>query len=193
MSNGAAAIQRNYSLEDYWAEEAVSASRFEYYRGAILAMAGGSERHAAIISNLGAAVANRVRGTPCRSLSTDMRIYAPGGLYTYADWSIFCVPPVLTADPLPTATNPTVLFEVLSKSTRDYDRGQRRELYQDIPSVTDIVLVGQSEMTVEHWYRSGDRFEMRVLRGAEACIGLTGCAVTLPLAEIYERALDLPG
>ena len=184
-------LQRNYSLDDYWLIEDVQRERHEYWQGDILAMAGGTPRHNAITANTIAALVKRVQGGPCLVLSGDQRIVTPDGLYSYADASVFCRGVALTGDPRPTAFNPTVLIEVLSNSTRDYDRGPKRELYLALPSVHDLLLVEQESLLVEHWRRSADRFELGVLRGLEASVRLVGCEVALPLSEIYAGVGDI--
>lgn len=186
------ALRRGYSLDDYWAIEDNSPERFEFWQGDIVAMAGGSPRHNQLTAQLLRLFGNAVAGGPCVVLSGDQRLRTADGLYSYADASIFCEGVALSADPRPTATNPTVLFEVLSPSTREYDRGDKRELYQQIPSLRDLLLVEQDQVVVEHWLRADDRFELRVLRGRDAAIELTGCRARVRLAEIYE-GVALPG
>lgn len=180
------AFRRGTSVAEYLAIDASSRERYEYWQGAVLLMAGGTPRHNKISLNLGVALHVRLRGSGCDTLSGDQRIYTPDGLYSYADVSVFCGGVTLTSDPQPTANNPSMLGEVLSTSTRTYDRGDKRELYCAIPSLRDLLLVEQDEVLVEHWYRTNDRFEMRVWRGMDAVIPLVGCGVSVPLAEIYE-------
>lgn len=180
------ALNREYSLEDYWMIEDASRERFEFWQGDVLAMAGGSTRHNHIGANVIATLVSRLRGRPCRVLSGDQRIRTPDGLYSYADASVFCGDVHMTGDPRPTADNPTVLVEVLSPSTRAYDRGDKRELYLAIPSLRDLLLVEQDRAVVEHWRRGEDRFEQAVIRGSGGVVRLQGCVVELPLSEIYE-------
>jgi Uma2 family endonuclease len=178
------ALRRDYTLDDYWAVDAESQGRFEYFAGDIVAMAGGSPRHNLVAANIAGACFPRL-ARPSRAYSGGQRLRTADGLYSYADASIFCGEVELSPDPYPTAVNPVVVFEVLSPSTRGYDRGDKRQLYEATPSVRDIVLIEQDAAVVEHWFRSGDRFELRVVRGLDGHVELTGCAARLPLGEIY--------
>lgn len=88
------------------------------------------------------------------------------GLKTYPDASIICGRVELDPDDhtKTTATNPTVIVEVLSKSTEEYDRSEKLEHYKTIPSLIEVVLVDYREPCVEVWRRSNDvwsRFETR--------------------------------
>lgn len=179
-------LTRGYSLDEYLTIDAASRERHEFWQGAILAMAGGSPRHNLITANVTAALVTRLRGKGCRAYSADQRIRTPEGLYSYADVSVFCGEVELAPGLEPTALNPALLGEVLSPSTRAYDRGEKRELYQEIASLRDLLLVEQHEPVVEHWFRAGDRFELRVVRNLDSSIVLTACDLVLPLSELYE-------
>jgi Uma2 family endonuclease len=91
-----------------------------------------------------------------------------------------------------TATNPSLLVEVLSDSTRDYDRGEKLDRYKRIPSLTDILLVEPGLVRVEHWVRSGDDWTRTFHLDSAEEIRLAGCRGALPVAEIYEDLDDLP-
>lgn len=178
-------LRRDYTLGDYWAIEDASPQKHEYYAGDILVMAGGTPRHNELTVTVGALLHAALRGGPCRVLSSDQRILTPDGLYTYADVSVYCGGVQLSPDARPCAVNPAVIVEVLSPSTRAYDRGDKREMYLAIPSLGDLLLVEPDEPLVEHWRRAGDRFELRVLRGPEAVIELAACVARLRLGDLY--------
>src|SRR5688500_6312110 len=130
-----------FALDDYFALERATGHKHEYVDGLVLAMAGGTPRHNAISANVLRALGNRLDGSPCVTLTPDQRIRTPDGLYTYADGSVFCGE--IAVGPDATAENPTVLVEVLSDSTREYDRGEKLERYREIPSLRHVILVEQ--------------------------------------------------
>jgi Uncharacterized protein conserved in cyanobacteria len=111
-----------YSLEEYLALEATSEEKHEYYNGEIFAMAGGTFRHAQLAENIFASLRQHLRGKPCQPKGSDMRLATPSGLYTYPDASVYCGKPELT-DKQTELKNPVVIVEVLSPSTKNYDRG----------------------------------------------------------------------
>jgi Uma2 family endonuclease len=108
---------------------------------------------------------------------------------TYPDGSIICGPPEI----LPAAgserdvvTNPRVLIEVLSPSTEHYDRTTKFDLYRDIPTFEEYVLVEQRSPRIETYRRFEDgswRFEAFV--GLDATATIAAVAVRIPLAQVY--------
>lgn len=176
---------RHYSLEEYFGIEEMSPVRHEYLDGEIYAMAGGSRNHNQIAQNLTRAF-DGVRGRGCRAYLSDVRLRTPGGLYTYPDVMVVCGPASLTSDRLETVTNPVVLAEVLSTSTRDYDSTQKYDLYRGIPSLRDDLLVDQYAIDVEHRFLDGSEWRSRSHRSPEDAVTLTGLPVTLKVAAIYE-------
>ncbi len=135
---GLAQSVKRYTPEEYYRLEHDAEYKSDFYKGEIFAMAGGTPRHALIGSNINREVGNRVKGTPCATYSPDLRLKIKAtGLRAYPDVSVYCSP--LEYDPdderRETATNPTILFEVLSTSTEAYDRGFKAENYRMIPSL----------------------------------------------------------
>jgi hypothetical protein len=117
-------------------------------------MAGGSPRHnalsAAIVRDVGAVV----RGSKCRVLSSDQRIVlSPGERYVYADVSLVCGQLELAAGTSDVLTNPRTIFEVLSRSTEAYDRGDKWAAYGRIASLREYVLVSQLQPRIEKFSR----------------------------------------
>src|SRR5690348_15421308 len=116
--------QRHYSLDEYFFAEEVSPLKHEYFAGEIFTMAGGSLNHEQISLNVAAAFHAALRGSPCQAFNSNMRVRTASGLYTYPDASIVCgAPDIVEVKGTATVGNPVVLVEVLSDSTRDYDRG----------------------------------------------------------------------
>jgi Uma2 family endonuclease len=135
------ARQLHYTYEQYLALEDESSVRHEYLDGEIYAMAGGSPDHAAL-----AAAAIRVIGARlppgCRIFTSDLRVRIPAtGLSTYPDAAVICGRTQRAADDGLAVVNPVVLVEVTSRSTEDYDRGEKLRQYQLLPSVRDILIV----------------------------------------------------
>ncbi|MGZ5444959.1 MAG: Uma2 family endonuclease [Thermoanaerobaculia bacterium] len=180
--------QRHYPIEEYFLAELMSPARHEYFDGEIFVMSGGSPNHETIVVNVTAAFHAALRESPCRAFASNMRIRTPSGLYTYPDASIVCgVPDILRVQGTDTIGNPVVLVEVLSKSTVDYDRGQKFELYQSIPTFRDYVLIEQSHVAVEHRYLSDGKWLSRTAESLDDRLRLTGVDLELPLALVYER------
>src|SRR6187401_1273750 len=117
-----------FTVEQYLALESVSTEKHEFVNGVILAMAGGSRRHSYCAQSVGNALGNRLAGGPCGVGQSDSRVHVVAtGLFTYPDVTVTCGEPVETPGRWRSLLNPTVLVEVLSRSTEEYDRGDKLE------------------------------------------------------------------
>jgi Uma2 family endonuclease len=178
---------------EYLAWEREQRERHEYLHGEVFSMAGGSPRHAALIAAVTIELGNAHRDGPSRVLATDQRIVAEDGEhYVYADASVVCGRMVLASGTKDVLANPTIVVEVLSKSTEAYDRGKKWEGYQKIASVTDVLLVSQSTAHVEHYQREdGGEWRYRVT-GAGGRVTLKNRAV-LNVDAVYRGVFELEG
>jgi Uma2 family endonuclease len=110
----------------------------------------------------------------------------------YPDVTVICGPPTFQPGTSDAITNPAVLIEVLSRSTEEYDRGPKWTGYQRIASLTDYVLVAQSEARIEHYRRNADGTWTYRAAGPGEQLALSGDAA-LAIDAIYAGAFDLPG
>jgi Uma2 family endonuclease len=132
-----------YTYADYVALEMYSADKHEFLDGEIYAMVGGSEEHSALAAAMVHALGNAVGDGPCRVHTSDLRIFVESvGLATFPDCSVICGP-LLQHEPSPKATalNPTILVEVTSDSSEEYDRGPKLEYYRSIPTLREYIVV----------------------------------------------------
>ncbi|MCC6551747.1 MAG: Uma2 family endonuclease [Polyangiaceae bacterium] len=188
--NAEAAGKRTWTPDEYLAMERSSPQKHEYSGGEVFAMAGASKEHNLIVTNVVGELRNALRRLPCEVYPSDMRIKIPAtGLYTYADASVTCDRPSFEDDEFDTLLNPQVIFEVLSDSTKDYDRGTKFKNYRSIPSLRDYVLVSQNEILVEHFVRHPDgSWILRERRTGELLeLASVGCAI--PVDELYLKVL----
>lgn len=172
--------------EEFLSREEQSVVKHEFFQGEIFAMSGGTYHHADISGNIYADLKGKLRGRPCRPMNSDMRIQTPSGLDTYPDVSVFCGKPELR-DEQRTLLNPVVIVEVLSPSTRTYDRGDKFALYRAIPTLRDYLLVDSEQILVEHFRRGQDNeWVLREYRALADSIPLTAIAHTMRLETMYE-------
>jgi Uma2 family endonuclease len=128
-----------YSVQEYLKLEKPSQVKHEYYKGEIFAMSGASARHNLIASNTLIAFGIALKGSGCRPYGSNMRIHIPENtLFTYPDISVICGDVIPSEDDEDTATSPTVIVEILSPSTKNYDRGEKFMLYRAIPTLKDF-------------------------------------------------------
>lgn len=147
------ALQGQLTREQYLAFDDASPDKHQFYQGEIFAMSGGSFNHSRIAMNIGVHV--QISSNACVPMTSDMRISTPSGLDTYPDVSVYCGDPELT-DNNSTLLNPVLIVEVLSKSTQDYDRGDKFNNYRSIPTLQDYLLVDSRKVHVEHFQRQSD-------------------------------------
>ncbi|MBE7173526.1 MAG: Uma2 family endonuclease [Williamsia sp.] len=162
---------RKFTVEEYLERERAGDRKHEYFQGEIFAMSGASLRHNVIFKNLYGTLAYSLKGHPCQPYGSDMRIHIPQNtLYTYPDIAIICRDIMEDGADTDNFIEPSVLIEILSPSTRNYDRGTKFKLYRDIPSLQEYILVDSEIIGVEvfrlnkegHWqleeYKNGDEF-----------------------------------
>ena len=172
-----------FTLDAYLEFELHHQERFEYVDGEILAMAGASPEHNIVAGNTFAALHARLRGR-CRSMGSDQRVATGDGLYTYPDAVVVCgTMQVHRYKGTATLLNPTLLLEVLSPSTRDYDLGEKLDRYQTIPTLQHVLLIEAEGVDVRHVHRTPEGWVTQQFQSLEDRIDLLG--VTLPLVDIY--------
>lgn len=176
----------NVNREDYLTLDAESETRHEFYQGEIFAMTGGTFNHAKISLNISTSLQIHLRSKPCQPMNSDMRVSTPSGLDTYPDISIYCGQPELD-DKQHTLLNPVVIIEVLSPSTRNYDRGKKFALYRSIPSLQDYIMVESEQYLVEHFRKidHGDWVFHGYQQVSESIV-ITSVDGQLLLSDIYE-------
>lgn len=178
-----------FTAEQYLDLERHTEIRHEFLDGTVYAMSGASRAHSAICFNLAVSIGSQLRGTPCTGHSSDMKVRAgDASLFAYPDMTIACGEPILHDDHGDVLLNPVVIFEVLSRSTETYDRGEKFERYKTIETLTDYVLVSQDRARIEHFSRQADgAWSLTEVSGLDASLELTSIDCRLPLAEVYDR------
>jgi Uma2 family endonuclease len=117
-----------------------------------------------------------------------MRVRTPTDLFTYPDVVVVCGEPRFDDEEFDTLLNPTLIVEVLSRSTEAYDRGIKSSRYRSIPSLSQHVLIAQDRIQVEHFIRqAADRWLLEELADLGQTLELPSIGCRLPFAEIYDR------
>jgi Uma2 family endonuclease len=177
------------TVDQYLEMERAAEFRSEYIDGQVFAMSGGSRHHALIAMEVGARLNEQLRGRPCAVAGSDLRLYCkPGQVLTYPDIVVFCEPAQFLDGDEDTLTDATVIVEVLSPSTRNFDRGEKFHCYRGLPSFQEYVLVEQAAIRAEHYVRQSDgAWLLRELSGTDAQIKLESIGCKLTLGSLYER------
>jgi Uma2 family endonuclease len=161
----------------------------EYFQGKMVEMPRVNRRHVLIVGNLMSELGSHLKKRPCEVYASNLRLrVAAIDFYTYPDIQVICGRPQMDGDQDDIVLNPVLLAEVLSEPTQDYDRGEKFQRYQNLPSLLEYLTVAQDAPRIEHWARHPDgRWLLAISAGMDASIQLASIDCCLPLAEIYDR------
>ena len=175
------------SPADYLALERASDVKHEYYKGEIFAMSGASVAHNKVFSNFFGELAYQLKGKECKPFGSDLRIHIPSNsLYTYPDILVICGEIEKTDDTFDTVTNPVILVEILSPSTRDYDRGTKFTLYRDISSLREYILIDSERVSIEHFYiNKAGNWELCEYKTPADEVNIASIGCTLKASDVY--------
>lgn len=145
---------RRIEIDEYVALDRSGDERWEYVAGEAFAMAGASPEHNLVVANVAGALRAALRGRPCLAMSEGQKIATPRTRgYFHPDVVVVCGKPVYDERDDHAIVNPTLLVEVLSPSTADFDRGGKLVHYRSLDTFTDYVLVSLEDRRVEHHHR----------------------------------------
>lgn len=174
-----------YTEDEYFEFERTNFGRWEYVKGEIRAMSGGTVDHSTIGGNILATLRAALLPRGCRVLGSDMKVHTRADVNTFPDVSVVCGPLGFHRGRKDIITNPMLVVEVLSDSTQDYDRGDKFRHYQTVPTLTDYLLVAQDEARIELDTRDDDHWRYWVITGLGSTVYLPSVETTLALSDIY--------
>jgi Uma2 family endonuclease len=190
-----------FTEEEYLAIERASEERHEYIDGRIFAMAGESDQHGEICVNLTGNLHLQLKGKPCRARAQNTKVRSgpepkasqppaqpPEGFYSYPDALVVCGERKFHDKYRDVLLNPSVIIEVLSKSTEAFDRGEKFIRYRTwLPSLTDYILVSQDKPMIEHYRRQSDgEWVLSTLNGLDASLKIESIGCSLKLSDVYD-------
>jgi Uma2 family endonuclease len=175
--------------EQYLEIERKAEFKSEYYQGEMFAMAGARWAHNLILLNLASELRQQLRTRPCAVTSSDMRVRVNAkGLYTYPDVVVVCGEPRFLDERRDTLLNPTLIAEVLSESTEQYDRGRKFEHYRPLESLAEYLLVSSQRVSADLFTRQPDgRWMLTASSRLEDSLDLPSVGCHLALADLYEK------
>jgi Uma2 family endonuclease len=177
-----------FTPEEYLALERPSEIRHEYLDGLVYAMAGETPEHSIICFNLAGTIGQKIDRQKCQGYSPNMKLRtSPSGLFAYPDLMIACGEPIYHDDRRDVVVNPTIIVEVLSRSTEGYDCGEKSLRYRtNVASLKDLVLIAQDRPHVEVDSRGQDGGWVHTeIDGLDGELSLESIECSFSLAEIY--------
>jgi len=178
------------SIEEYLEMENASIEKHEYYKGEIFAMSGAKVAHVIISDNILSVLKQKLKGKSCKLYGSDLRIHIEANtLFTYPDISIICGEIITLNNDDWNVLNPTVIIEVLSPSTKNYDRGEKFKLYRDIPTLKEYILADSESIHIEVFrLNENNHWELEEYNSINDLLYLKVINEKIPLSEIYEGA-----
>lgn len=175
------------SPEDYLAAEKDSPIKHEYLGGVVHAMAGAGTRHNHIAGSAFLSLGTQLRGKSCFPISSDTKIKIDTGNQTrfyYPDAGMVCES---NPDEDHFQEKPVLIIEVLSHSTRRTDQSEKKDAYLLIPSLKAYLLIETDRPEVTVYERKNGHFVASIYNDLADLIAFPDLAVSLPLADLYER------
>ena len=180
--------KQRYTIAEYLEMELNATEKHEYYQGEIFAMSGAKLNHNLITSDLHYQLRKALEGKPCQPIGSDGRIHIErNSLFTYPDLSVICGKVETLKEDEMNILNPTLIIEVLSESTRNYDRGEKFRLYRDIATLKEYILVDSLSVHIEAFsINVGGNWELREYKNLEDTLYIPALQVNLLLYDIYD-------
>ena len=181
--------KRYYTPEEYLALEESAIDKSEYHDGEIVPMPGGTANHNKIAGNFYKKFPLTVNGQDYETFINDMRLWIPHTRrYVYPDIMVIQGEPIYQGSNKTLVTNPLVIVEVLSNSTKDYDRGGKFLAYRSIPEFREYILIDQYSYHIEQFAKnSNGKWVLTEYDSEESVLTLECVEFQIPLSEIYER------
>ncbi|MEH2072628.1 MAG: Uma2 family endonuclease [Nostoc sp.] len=181
--------QRQYSPTEYLELEVICEYRNEYIDGQIIPMTGGTPNHNQIAGNFYAALNLALKRQPYRVFVAEQRLWIPKKqIYTYPDVMVVAGSLEFAQGRTDTITNPLIIAEVLSKSTRSYDIDEKFAAYRSIPSFQEYILIDQYKKHVEQYYKTDERkWIFSEYEGENSILALSSIQFEISLLDIYDK------
>ncbi len=181
---------RYSSPEEYPELEVNSDIRHEYIDGFIIPMTGGTPNHNQITGNIYVAIHIALKRLPYQGFITDQRLWIPNRrIHTYPKIiMVVQTPLVFEEGRIDTVTNPVMIAEILSNSTKSYDKDEKFAAYRTIPTFQEYILIDQYRMYVEQYCKIGDnKWVFYEFTDAETTLNLASVPCQIVLADIYDK------
>jgi Uma2 family endonuclease len=184
------AFKYNYlSAEEYLDMERKAVEKTELYEGLLIKMTGASIRHNEIISNLVGIINPYLRGKSCSIYANDMRVHIPeSNSFLYPDLTIVCGKAELFDDYLDNVLNPSVIIEVLSPSTENYDRGNKLFVYQKIQSLKEYILIDSAKAVIQVITKEDNLlWKFETITDSSSAFSIKTISLDIKLEDVYDK------
>ena len=180
--------KRYCTPEEYLQLEEAAEFKSEYRDGEIVPMTGGTTNHNEIALNFCLSLKLALRRPNYRVYMSDVRLWMPQyRLYTYPDVMVISGEPAYEGSGTTTVTNPVLVVEVLSNSTKDYDRGDKFQYYRSIPSLREYITIDQYKCYIEQFAKNSEnKWVLTEYTTADEVMTLSAIEFQIQLSELYQ-------
>ncbi len=183
--------QGKVSVEEYERYQEISDDRLEFINGTIVAMAGATLEHEMIIKRIMRFIDECLEKKGCTVVTGGMRMHSPEceKAFLYPDIHIYCgeVKTQKLKHGAYALTEPTLIIEVLSTGTRNYDKGDKFECYRKIKSLKRYIMVEsdtkEKEPTVYVRDIENEKTFTEKIIGIDETLDILGCQIAIK--DIY--------
>lgn len=186
------AFKYNYfSPEEYLELERKAVEKTELHEGLLITMTGASIKHNQVVANLIVSIGSHLRGKSCNVYPSDLRVHIPiNNSFTYPDLTIVCAEPELLDNHFDNLLNPSVIIEVLSPSTENYDRGNKFFIYQQIISLKEYILVNSTSCMVQViTKKETGLWQFETITHPAASFFIQTIALQINLQDVYDKVI----
>jgi Uma2 family endonuclease len=183
---------KQMTLEEYLEFDYNAEGRYEYFYGEVFEMSGGSPEHSLLGSRIGYLLGNKLYKKNCLVYNSDVKLKVPTmPPYRYSDISALCGKPVYeNVGKQRLLVNPTLIVEVLSPSTENYDREEKFKAYKSIESLREYLLVSQVKKFITLYVRHNDKFWFQSEYVEGETLTLESLECDLSVDEIYQGIIE---
>jgi Uma2 family endonuclease len=178
-----------YTPEEYLKLEVDLQERHHYIKGEIIEMAGGTPNHNKLALNFSSALNFALKGQPLDVFMSDQRLWIPAEkIYTYPDIMVVNQPLEYAKNRNDTLINPVLIGEVLSKSTRNYDKDEKFAAYRTISSFLEYILIDQYCIHIEQYIRQeSNKWIFIEYNQPTDILHLSSVNLKIDMTDIYDK------
>ncbi len=179
----------NLTPEAYLVMEDAAEYKSEYHDGKIFAMAGGLPNHNHLCSRMGFLLESALDDKNCLVMNSDQKIWAEAyNSFMYPDVTVFCGKLEFHQKRKDILTNPILVVEVLSESTKEYDWGGKFLKYKSLSSFKEYLTISSDHVEVNVFFKQDESYwHMRTYREADSIIPLQSLGIEISIAELYKK------
>lgn len=182
------------TVEEYLEMEDASTEKHEFIGGVIYAMAGADFPHNQVFSNTHGSIWQYLRDKNYRVYGSDLKVNVKTKSdFAYPDLTIVCDGAQFFQGKRGIVTNPSVIIEILSPDTQNYDHGEKFMLYRQIETLKEYILISSMEVWVEKFKRENSgSWTLTEYKNMTDSLPVDTIHFGLPLTEIYRDVVFEP-